>query len=111
LKAIWRRLQVFDFTAGRLSGTLKTEGLAERGVNMKERVLAVLDEIRPALRADGGDVELVDISSDGVVKVKLTGHCGTCPFALMTLKGGIERVLKQEVPEVTKVVAEGLTEE
>ncbi|HHY76034.1 MAG TPA: NifU family protein [Firmicutes bacterium] len=78
---------------------------------MKEKVQAVLDQIRPALQADGGDVELVDVSSDGVVKVKLTGHCGTCPFALMTLKGGIERVLKQEVPEVTKVVAEGLLEE
>lgn len=78
---------------------------------MKEKVQAVLDQIRPALQADGGDVELVDVSSDGVIKVKLTGHCGTCPFALMTLKGGIERVLKQEVPEVTKVVAEGLLEE
>ncbi len=77
---------------------------------MKERVLEVLDKIRPALQADGGDVELVDLSPDGVVKVKLTGHCGTCPFALMTLKGGIERVLKQEVPEVTRVVAEGLAE-
>ncbi|MGI6666676.1 MAG: NifU family protein [Bacillota bacterium] len=77
---------------------------------MKEKVQAVLEQVRPSLQADGGDVELVDISPDGVVKVRLTGHCGTCPFALMTLKGGIERVLKQEVPEVTKVVAEGLTE-
>jgi len=92
-------------------GYARSEGLAERGVYMKEKVQAVLDQIRPALQADGGDVELVDVSSDGVVKVKLTGHCGTCPFALMTLKGGIERVLKQEVPEVTKVVAEGLLEE
>ena len=105
-----RRLQTSDFTAYRLSGTLRLDGLAKRGINVKEKVLAVLDEIRPSLKADGGDVELVDISSDGVVKVKLTGHCATCPFALMTLKGGIERVLKQEVPEVTKVVAEGLTE-
>lgn len=78
---------------------------------MKEKVLAVLDEIRPSLQADGGDVELVDVSSDGVVKVKLTGHCGTCPFALMTLKGGIERILKQEIPEVTRVEAEGLTDQ
>ncbi|HHX29421.1 MAG TPA: NifU family protein [Firmicutes bacterium] len=77
---------------------------------MKEKVQAVLEQVRPSLQADGGDVELVDISPGGVVKVRLTGHCGTCPFALMTLKGGIERVLKQEVPEVTKVVAEGLTE-
>lgn len=76
---------------------------------MKEKVLAVLDEIRPSLKADGGDVELVDVTPDGVVKVKLTGHCGTCPFALMTLKGGIERLLKQEIPEVVRVEAEGLT--
>lgn len=72
--------------------------------------MAVLDEIRPSLQADGGDVELVDVT-DGVVKVKLTGHCGTCPFALMTLKGGIERILKQEIPEVKEVKAVGLTEE
>lgn len=72
--------------------------------------MAVLDEIRPSLQADGGDVELVDVT-DGVVKVKLTGHCGTCPFALMTLKGGIERILKQEIPEVKEVQAVGLTEE
>lgn len=78
---------------------------------MKERVEAVLGEIRPSLQADGGDVELVDVSSDGVVKVKLTGHCGTCPFALMTLKGGIERILKQEIPEVKEVQAVGLTQE
>jgi len=78
---------------------------------VKERVLAVLDEIRPSLQADGGDVELVDVSGDGVVKVKLTGHCGTCPFALMTLKGGIERILKQEIPEVKEVQAVGLTQE
>lgn len=78
---------------------------------MKERVLAVLGEIRPSLQADGGDVELVDVSADGVVKVKLTGHCGSCPFALMTLKGGIERILKQEVPEVKEVQAVGLTQE
>jgi Fe-S cluster biogenesis protein NfuA len=77
---------------------------------MKEKVMAVLDEIRPSLQADGGDVELVNVN-DGVVTVKLTGHCGTCPFALMTLKGGIERILKQEIPEVKEVKAVGLTEE
>jgi Fe-S cluster biogenesis protein NfuA len=77
---------------------------------MKEKVMAVLDEIRPSLQADGGDVELVNVN-DGVVTVKLTGHCGICPFALMTLKGGIERILKQEIPEVKEVKAVGLTEE
>lgn len=78
---------------------------------MKEKIQAVLDEIRPSLKADGGDIELVDVSEDGVVKVKLMGSCGGCPFALMTLKGGIERILKQEVPQVKEVQAVGLTQE
>ncbi len=72
---------------------------------MKEKVEQVLQQIRPSLQADGGDVELVDVSSEGIVKVKLTGACGSCPFAIMTLKGGIERLLKQEIPEVKEVVA------
>ncbi len=76
---------------------------------MKEKVETVLDEIRPSLQADGGDVELVDVSEDGVVRVKLVGACGTCPFATMTLKSGIERILKQEIPEVKEVQAVGLT--
>lgn len=78
---------------------------------MKDKVQAVLDEIRPSLKADGGDVELVDVSADGVVKVKLTGSCRGCPFALMTLKGGIERILKQEIPQVKEVQAVGLAQE
>ncbi len=69
---------------------------------MRDKVTAVLDKIRPSLVADGGDVELVDVK-DGTVKVKLTGACGGCPMAAMTLKMGIERVLKQEVPEIKKV--------
>lgn len=72
---------------------------------MKAKIEAALNQIRPSLQADGGDVELVDVSEDGVVKVKLTGACGTCPFATMTLKAGIERVLKKEIPEVKEVVA------
>jgi Fe-S cluster biogenesis protein NfuA len=71
---------------------------------MKEKVQAALDKVRPALRADGGDVELVDVQ-DGVVKVRLTGACGGCPMSQMTLKVGIERHLKKEVPEVKEVVA------
>lgn len=71
---------------------------------MNEKVKAALEEIRPALQADGGDVQLVDVK-DGVVKVKLTGACGGCPMATMTLKKGIERVLKERVPEVKEVVA------
>jgi len=71
---------------------------------MREKVEAALNRIRPALQADGGDVELVDVN-DGVVKVRLMGACGGCPMATMTLKAGIERVLKEEVPEVQEVVA------
>lgn len=71
---------------------------------MREKVEAALAEIRPALQADGGDVELVDVN-DGTVKLKLTGHCATCPMAAMTLKVGVERVVKERVPEVKEVIA------
>ncbi len=70
---------------------------------MKAKVKEVLEQIRPSLQADGGDLELVEITDDGVVKVRLTGACGTCPFSVMTLKGGIERILKKEIPEVKEV--------
>lgn len=72
---------------------------------MKEKVEAVLNKIRPSLQADGGGVELVEVTSDGVVKVKLTGACGGCPMSQMTLKMGIEKAIKQEVPEVKEVIA------
>ena len=71
---------------------------------MRDQVEEVLDKIRPNLMLDGGNVELVDIN-DGVVKVRLTGACGGCPKATQTLKMGIERILKQEIPEVKEVVA------
>jgi Fe-S cluster biogenesis protein NfuA len=71
---------------------------------MREKVEAALAKVRPMLLADGGDVQLIDVK-DGVVKLRLTGACGGCPMATMTLKGGIERVLKLEVPEVKEVVA------
>jgi Fe-S cluster biogenesis protein NfuA len=71
---------------------------------MREKVEAVLEKVRPALLADGGDVQLVDVK-DGVVSVKLTGACAGCPMSSMTLKSGIERVLKEQVPEVKGVVA------
>jgi len=70
---------------------------------VKERVEKILDQIRPSLQFDGGDVELVEVTEDGIVKVKLTGACGSCPFATMTLKAGIERILKQEIPEIKEV--------
>ena len=71
---------------------------------MREKVEEVLDKIRPALMRDGGNVELVDVN-DGTVQVKLTGACAGCPMSTMTLKMGIEQILKQEIPEVKEVVA------
>jgi Fe-S cluster biogenesis protein NfuA len=71
---------------------------------MKEKVEKALDKIRPALMADGGNVELVEVD-DGVVKVKLTGACSGCPMSQLTLKMGIERHLKKEIPEIREVVA------
>jgi len=71
---------------------------------MREKVEAALNDIRPYLRGDGGDVELVDVT-DGVVKLRLTGACGGCPMSAMTLKMGIERVLREQVPEVKEVIA------
>jgi len=71
---------------------------------MKEKVEVALAQIRPALQADGGDVELVGVEG-GVVKLKLKGSCAGCPMSTMTLKLGIERVLKEQIPEVKEVVA------
>ncbi|MDD5668476.1 MAG: NifU family protein [Candidatus Omnitrophica bacterium] len=72
---------------------------------MREEVERALEKVRIALAADGGNVELIDVTEDGVVKVKLTGACGCCPMSQMTLKMGIERMLKQEVPQVKEVVS------
>ena len=72
---------------------------------MKEQVQKAIDKVRPGLQADGGDVELVDVSADGIVKVKLTGACHGCPMAQMTLKMGIEKVIKQHVPAVKEVIS------
>lgn len=72
---------------------------------MKEQVESVLNKIKPALQADGGDVELIEAGEDGIIKVKLKGACGSCPMSQMTLKMGIERILKEEVPEVKEVIA------
>lgn len=71
---------------------------------MREKVQEALDKIRPALQRDGGDVELVEVTDDGIVKVKLTGACGGCPMSTMTLKQGIERTIKQAIPEIKEVV-------
>ncbi len=72
---------------------------------MLKEVKEVLEMIRPALQADGGDVELVEVTDDGIVKVKLVGACGHCPMSTMTLKMGIERTLQEKVPGVKEVVS------
>ncbi|MDD5292125.1 MAG: NifU family protein [Candidatus Omnitrophica bacterium] len=73
--------------------------------DLKQRVEEALKDIRPSLQADGGDLELLSVSDDGIVTLKLTGACSGCPMSQMTLKMGIERTLKQRVPEVKEVVA------
>ncbi len=72
---------------------------------MKELIEKALEKIRPMLAADGGSVELVEVTDDGVVKLKLTGSCGCCPMSQMTLKMGIERILKQDIPQIREVIA------
>ena len=72
---------------------------------MSAEIENALDQIRPALQADGGNVELIEVTADGVVKVKLTGACGHCPMSSQTLKFGIERTLKARIPSVTAVIA------
>ena len=71
---------------------------------LEEQVKSALENVRPSLQADGGDVEFVSVTEDGVVSVRLTGACGSCPMAQMTLKMGIENYLKKEIPEVSSVV-------
>ena len=72
---------------------------------MKEKVAEVIEKIRPMLQRDGGDIQLIDVTTDGVVKVKLTGACGSCPMSMMTLKMGVESELKKQVPGVKEVVS------
>jgi len=72
---------------------------------MKEKVEKALDKIRPMLVADGGNVDLAEVSEDGVVTLRLTGTCGCCPMSQMTLRMGIEKLLKEEVPEIKEVIA------
>lgn len=72
---------------------------------MKDEILKALDSIRPFLQADSGDVELVEVSDDGIVTVKLTGACETCPMSVMTLRAGIERSLQRQVPGIRRVEA------
>jgi len=73
--------------------------------NLKESVEDVLDQIRPALQRDGGDIELIEITDEGTVKVKLKGACGGCPMSGLTLKMSVERILKEKIPQVKSVEA------
>ncbi len=72
---------------------------------MKEKVRTVLETVRPFLQEDGGDVELVNVTDDGIVELRLTGACATCPMSIMTLRAGIERALMREIPDVRRVEA------
>ena len=72
---------------------------------MKEKVQKAIERIRPSLQADGGDVELVDVSADGIVKVRLVGACCGCPMSQMTLKMGIQKHLQKKIPEIKEVVS------
>jgi len=72
---------------------------------LKEKVEKALEKVRPALQRDGGDVSLIDVSEEGEVKVRLMGHCHGCAFSQMTVKNLVERVVKQEVPEITSVIS------
>ncbi len=72
---------------------------------MRERVEAVIDKIRPYLQADGGDIELIEVDAEGHVKVRLLGACGGCPMSQMTLKQGVERAIREQIPEIKEVVA------
>lgn len=71
---------------------------------LKEKVQKAIQDVRPSLQADGGDIELISVSDDGLVKVRLKGACGSCPMATMTLKTGVENYLKKVIPEVKSVV-------
>ncbi len=72
-------------------------------MELREKIEDALKKVRPSLQADGGDVQFVEVGDDGVVKVKLMGACGGCPMSQMTLKNGIEKILKENVPEVSSV--------
>jgi len=73
--------------------------------SIKERVMKALERVRPYLQADGGDIDLIDISEDMTVKVKLTGACHGCPYSMQTLKAGVEQAIIKEVPEIKRVIS------
>ena len=84
--------------------TLSAAPSATHNPSVREKVQAVINLIRPAVQADGGDIELVDVADDGVVQIRFHGACHGCPSSTMTLQMGIERNLREKVPEVTRVI-------
>jgi len=82
-----------------------TNTKTREALTLKEKVQETLDGIRPHLQADGGDIELVDVDDEGIVSVRLAGACRGCPGAIMTLRMGVERILREQVPEVKGVEA------
>jgi Fe-S cluster biogenesis protein NfuA len=74
-------------------------------LSIKERVIKALDRVRPYLQSDGGDIDLLDVTDDMTVKVKLTGACHGCPFSMQTLKAGVEQAIMKEVPEIRRVIS------
>lgn len=100
-----RPLSVLPPTSGTVAASVAQHTISSAGPSIQDRVKKVIDAIRPAVQGDGGDVELVEITPAGQVKVRFHGACVGCPSSAMTLKMGIERNLKQYVPEVTEVVA------
>ncbi len=88
----------------RQNNLLKTNYMTDKK-NIQERVISVLDRVRPYLQSDGGDVDLIEITDDLTVKVKLKGACHGCPFSIQTLKAGIEQAIIKEIPEIKEVVS------
>jgi Fe-S cluster biogenesis protein NfuA len=84
-----------------------SESPASTGDSVRSRVAAVIEKIRPYIQGDGGDIELVDVDTNNAVHVRLRGACSGCPSAAMTLKMGVERAIKQQVPEITEVLRVG----
>jgi Fe-S cluster biogenesis protein NfuA len=74
-------------------------------MSIKERVVRALDRVRPYLQSDGGDIDLLDVTDDMTVKVKLTGACHGCPYSMQTLKAGVEQAIMKEVPEIKRVIS------
>jgi len=83
------------------------EAASPAGDSVRARVAAVIEKIRPYIQGDGGDIELVEVDTNNAVHVRLRGACSGCPSAAMTLKMGVERAIKQQVPEITEVVRVG----